>query len=602
MTQIIALWSSWMVAMLWQVGLLVVIVTGIDMSIRRWAWPQVRHALWLLVLVKLMIPPTWSLPSGVVPLIGSGIAAPVEARWGDGGNRGQTDSAATSSSVAGNEVVANPGLSGVAPSRAPGWSWGLVAFVVWVGGMVVFALMLMQRMRRLARWHREQKERRTIPEWYYEILVATSQRLGLNRVPAIVFSDRAVAPAVYGLWRPVLLLPAHYTDSLSQAEARHVLLHELAHLKRGDLVVHAALLVLQIVYWFNPFVALARRQIKHVREICCDLTVANVLKEKTMEYRKTLVETARELLTTSPQPGLGLLGLFEEPYKVVARIRWLAVPTWKRRKLMLAAAWSVFLFAVPLLLPMSAGGAIGFEPTYGWQGTTLEDPAAGTATEQHMYVRQEFRVDDLFLGITYRSERVAISEMWIGRDIIAATERNRTTIIDLARNRLTFIDHGSETWAETALPLDVSALISEDGMRRHRQMRTSGEVRSTGHKRRILNRRCNEFEVSSWNTTAGGQLSNQTSFKVWATTDLPIDLGLVDTLLLNLRLIYNRDLAYRAELEKVKGVQLRMEGRRGGAYFGQRMVDEAVEISQGPPPPGTYEPPTDYRRVDRIDL
>ena len=66
-------------------------------------------------------------------------------------------------------------------------------------------------------------------------LIDTSERLGLERVPAIVFSDEAVAPAVYGLFRPVLLLPADYTESLSPEEAEHVLLHELAHLKRGDL-------------------------------------------------------------------------------------------------------------------------------------------------------------------------------------------------------------------------------------------------------------------------------------------------------------------------------------------------------------------------------
>jgi hypothetical protein len=88
---------------------------------------------------------------------------------------------------------------------------------------------------------------------------------------------------------------------------------------------------------------------------------------------------------------------------------------------------------------------------------------------------------------------------------------------------------------------------------------------------------------------------------VWATTELPIDLELLDTLLLNLRLIYNRDGAYRTELEKIRGAQLRMEGQQG-MLFGKRYIDEVVEISQRTPPPGTYEPPAGYRRVDRLDL
>jgi len=53
-------WWRWMGLMLWQVSLLIVIVSVIDLLIAKWAWPQVRYALWLLVLVKLLIPPTWS--------------------------------------------------------------------------------------------------------------------------------------------------------------------------------------------------------------------------------------------------------------------------------------------------------------------------------------------------------------------------------------------------------------------------------------------------------------------------------------------------------------------------------------------------------------
>ena len=53
--------------MFWQVGLLILLIGCIDLLIRKWAWPQLRYALWSLILVKLLLPPTWSLPSGIVP-------------------------------------------------------------------------------------------------------------------------------------------------------------------------------------------------------------------------------------------------------------------------------------------------------------------------------------------------------------------------------------------------------------------------------------------------------------------------------------------------------------------------------------------------------
>jgi hypothetical protein len=50
-------WWQWMAPMIWQVGLLIVLISLIDWAVRKWVWPQIRYALWLLVLVKLLVPP-----------------------------------------------------------------------------------------------------------------------------------------------------------------------------------------------------------------------------------------------------------------------------------------------------------------------------------------------------------------------------------------------------------------------------------------------------------------------------------------------------------------------------------------------------------------
>ncbi|MGD9161399.1 MAG: M56 family metallopeptidase [Desulfobacteraceae bacterium] len=112
----------------------------------------------------------------------------------------------------------------------------------------------------------------------------------------------------------------------------HVMLHELCHLKRGDLLVHWFCIALQIVYWFNPLLIWSRRQMRHICEICCDLSVANVLREKTAAYRETLLRTARELFAESLEPSIGFLGIFEEPFRLVPRLKWLEKRSWKNRK------------------------------------------------------------------------------------------------------------------------------------------------------------------------------------------------------------------------------------------------------------------------------
>jgi beta-lactamase regulating signal transducer with metallopeptidase domain/Tol biopolymer transport system component len=368
-------WWGWMGPMFWQVSLLILIVTGLDFLLRRWAWPQVRYTIWVLILIKLLIPPTWTLPSSLISKWRPLVQARIEERLGihirppiarEPLQMSPSMPASQTSSVPAGEVAeqstqAQPAeSSSLNASRTLGWK--SYALIVWILGMGLFVALLAHRVSRLRRWHKKQVEKKTIPVWYYELLVETTKRLKLGRLPAIVFSKDAKAPAVYGMFRPVLLLPASYLDSLSREDAEHVLLHELAHLKRGDLWLHGLCLFLQIVYWFNPLLIWTRRQMRHLREVCCDLTIANVLKEKTMKYRETLLNTARELLTQTADPGMGLLGVFEDPFRLVARLRWLEKKTWQTRKLMTAAVALVALVMTAAVLPMGSAmreGAAG---------------------------------------------------------------------------------------------------------------------------------------------------------------------------------------------------------------------------------------------------
>ncbi|MBN1465907.1 hypothetical protein JXA02_09110 [candidate division KSB1 bacterium] len=359
-------WWTWMASMFWQVSLLIIIISGIDFLLRKWAWPQVRHALWLLVLLKLLIPPTWSAKTSIVSFLQPRLREQIVQRlpMGDDSEEKSRPTESTRPAildqtinsavdkVKGPNIEIEPGFAHTAASP----SWQTIAMAIWALGMSVLLSLLIGKMMRLRRWHSQQKKR-AIPQWFHELLVRTAQQYNITHMPAIVFNDKARSPAVYGMFRPVMLLPTNYFDNLSEDEAQHVLLHELAHLKRGDLWLHGLTLMMQIIYWFNPLLIWARRQMKHVREICCDLTVANVLRDKTPAYRQTLLNTARELLTETVEPGLGMLGVFEEPFRLVTRLKWLEKKTWEHRKRILGTAAVLSLLAAASLLPMAAGSA-----------------------------------------------------------------------------------------------------------------------------------------------------------------------------------------------------------------------------------------------------
>jgi beta-lactamase regulating signal transducer with metallopeptidase domain len=362
--EIAGLWWQWMAPMLWQAALLVLIITVVDWMISKWVWPQVRYAVWLIILLKLVIPPALHSPLSLVswakPRVERSLLKadgdsqmPVKNVFGQAPGKAaarnaQSSGAAVDASRQSDERARN-GSGRAADQAISSKAWALM---IWVAGMLVFSALLFAKMARLRRWHRLQKERE-IPKWFHELLLRTAGRLGLKQIPAIVFAKDAVTPAVYGMFRPVLLIPTGYLDKLSRREAEHVLLHELCHLKRGDLWVHGLYLILHVVYWFNPFLIWTRRQMKHVREICCDLSVAQVLREKTKGYRQTLLDSARSLLTETVEPGLGLLGVFEEPFRLVSRLKWLEKESWKHRNWILTASLFAGIGMAAVMIPMS---------------------------------------------------------------------------------------------------------------------------------------------------------------------------------------------------------------------------------------------------------
>ncbi len=335
------IWWQWMGSMFWQVGLLIAIITVLDMFLRKWAWPQVRYAMWALVFIKLIISPAWQMPTSIVSWIQPQVGEQVTFKF-----------EMSEKIEKGSVNFVTPDEDNIAPVIAEQVSWKSFALLAWLSGVVVFAFMLLKKMYKFGKMNRVENKT-VIPEWFNELMIKTAARLKLSKTPSVVLSEDAKSPAVYGVFRPVLLLPDGYLDKLSNEQAEHVLMHELCHLKRGDLLVHWFCIVVQIVYWFNPLLIWTRRQMRHVCEICCDLSVANVLREKTASYRETLLHSARELFAENMQPSLGLFGIFEEPFRLVPRLKWLEKRSWENRRKRVAVTICTSLFMVFCVMPMA---------------------------------------------------------------------------------------------------------------------------------------------------------------------------------------------------------------------------------------------------------
>jgi hypothetical protein len=98
---------------------------------------------------------------------------------------------------------------------------------------------------------------------------------------------------------------------------------------------------------------LVRRHLHHLRELSCDGTVAELLRERTPAYRQMLLETARRMLSASVEPGLGLLGLFEDSNHLLVRLNWLTKPTWRYCTMKRTIVATVVVLMFVCVLPMA---------------------------------------------------------------------------------------------------------------------------------------------------------------------------------------------------------------------------------------------------------
>ena len=388
-----------MSAMFWQIGLLILLIAFIDLLIRKWAWPQLRYALWSLILIKLILSPALSLPSGLAPKLKPVLTRMLESaadkelievtwpivipstndefrqtvmrsypshptfaesnlnaerRYGevsaqDNIEQVQTDDPMPDTGI----LIAQSPNYAIFQPVGPRLDWRVYMVGIWLLGLVILGTYLFVKLHRLKKEQTDGLKQYSLPESFYNQLNRCAQQLKLRQKPRVVTTTRIKSPAVFGFFQPVLLMPIGYIRKLSRKDTEYMLLHELAHIKRGDLTAHSFCMILRLVYWYNPLLWLVGRKLRHLRELCCDATVASLLKDKTVEYRQTLLETARRFLAMPVEPGLGLVGLFEDSNRLIARINWLKKPIWRYRKMKNAAVITIVLILLACVLPMA---------------------------------------------------------------------------------------------------------------------------------------------------------------------------------------------------------------------------------------------------------
>jgi beta-lactamase regulating signal transducer with metallopeptidase domain len=323
-------WAEWMVEMAFQVAVLTAAVVVLAWLFRRRS-ASFRYALWMVVLVRLAIPPSLSLPTGWgwwlrgEAVESSELAAkPAPARSrvpaAQLASAPQVDVASPAalpttapSPLAG---FAAPVTEAAAPASAPTPppevpaaplrpSWPALLLLGWAGVSATLLGLLALGAVRTQQWVR--KASRELDPRLLRILGRARWRLEFTRDVELRNSENCTTPLVVGWRRPVILLPASVPRELDDDELEAVILHELNHILRRDALANFAQAVLGAIYFFHPLVWWANREIRRLREDACDEMTVAAMEGRRKAYGSALVKVSEILGYAAPPLALGVM-------------------------------------------------------------------------------------------------------------------------------------------------------------------------------------------------------------------------------------------------------------------------------------------------------
>jgi beta-lactamase regulating signal transducer with metallopeptidase domain len=193
-----------------------------------------------------------------------------------------------------------PAAGASATAALPPMTWHGAVFLAWLVAMLVMALIFIQRTLSARRLVANAKKANGLME---DALVHCCECMDVKTKVGLKVAADGTSPAVCGLFRPTILVPQNLAPTLGSRHLRAVLLHELAHIKRGDVWVNFAQSLILIFYFYNPLVWIIGFVIRKVREQAVNEKVRAVMGEQAPWYAETLASVAKLGLK---RPGLGL--------------------------------------------------------------------------------------------------------------------------------------------------------------------------------------------------------------------------------------------------------------------------------------------------------
>ena len=189
--------------------------------------------------------------------------------------------------------------------------------------------------------------------------------LRIKRKVSLYASCNMSSPVSYGLLHPKVIIPQDMDILLSNEDVRFIFLHELLHYRHKDAALNYITCILQVIYWFNPFIWYGFRELQKDREIACDSSVIHIVgKSQSTNYGYTLIKYAQRMQHNAFLSPLSRLG--GEKKVMIQRIKEIAnyktnTPKQRRKSAALLLLICTIVYCISPLLTVYAAHDVSYD-------------------------------------------------------------------------------------------------------------------------------------------------------------------------------------------------------------------------------------------------
>lgn len=257
----------------------------------RGARPAIVTAFWVVVLLRFIAPEMPGLPISMSSLV-SRINPTMFASKADGVAPSSANNGANQSEfyfvVEGEPQPPVSAVANAEPATNRSQFWFAAIALSYLLSVVV---LLMMRLRAYIRFAARTRELPAADRLTVDLVAEICRVSGVKRRPRVHVQPDGSNAFVFGLFRPTLVISREHLASAD--ELRAVVLHEAAHLRRGDLLVRHIQWLVGTLLYFWPVVAWVNRRIDLAREHACDEWALRHGALTPAQYARCLLRAAR---------------------------------------------------------------------------------------------------------------------------------------------------------------------------------------------------------------------------------------------------------------------------------------------------------------------